>query len=187
MSVNILNILAGPVDVYEAPVGTPEPTEADNLTSVALNAAWRDCGGSNGGAKMVISQKFGQVTADQTVDILASLASERVVTAELNLLETTLTNLKMTNNGGTITTGANTSKFEPVNNTVTTPVTYRSLLLKGTSAVNQKVGILVLRRTLVTSDVSFSYIKDNATMLGVTLSSHFVSAAIPPFAFLQQN
>lgn len=182
-----MNILAGPVDVFEAPVGTPEPTEADNLTSVVLNAAWRDCGGSNGGAKMVISQKFGSVTADQTVDILGSMASERSVTAELSLLEGTLTNIKMTNNGGTITTGANTSKYEPITNTVSTPPTYRALLLKGTSSMSGKIGILVLRRVLVTSDVSFSYVKDNAVMFGVTYTSHYVSASTPPFAFLQQN
>lgn len=187
MGVNVMNILAGPVDVFEAPVGTTEPTQADNLDTVILNAAWRDCGGSNGGVKVVIAQKFGQVTADQTVDILASLASERSVTAELSLLETTLTNIKMSNNGGNIVTGAATSKYEPITNTVSTPPDYRALLMRGVSAVNGKQGMVVLRRVLVTSDVSFSFQKDNATMLGVTYTSHYVSSAIPPFVFLQEN
>lgn len=185
MTVNVLNLQAGPVDVFEAPVGTVEPTEADNLASVVLNAAWRDCGGTNGGTKLVISQKFGEVEADQTVDLLASLAAQRRVTAELSLLETTLTNIKMVNNGGNIVTGVNTDRYDPVNNTVSTPPTYRAILTRGVSAITGKPSILVLRRVLVTSDVSFSYMKDGATMLGVTYTSHYVSGSIGPFVFLQ--
>jgi hypothetical protein len=187
VSVNVLNILAGPMDVFEAPVGTAEPTQADNLDNVVLNAAWRDCGGSNGGLKFVIAQSFGKVTADQTVDIIASLANERSVTAELSLLESTLANIKMSNNGGTIVTGANTSKYEPITNTVSTPPDYRALLFRGVSAVNGKQGVVVLRRTLVTSDVAMTFKKDDATMLGVTYTSHYVSSSIPPFVILLEN
>lgn len=187
MGVNVANILGGPMDVFEAPVGTPEPTEADNLTSVVLNAAWRDCGGSNGGLKLAIAQSFGKVTADQTVDTLASMASERSVTAELSLLESSMLNLKMINNGGTVASGALTEKYEPVNNTVATPPTYRALLYRGVSAVNGKTAIFIQRRCLNTSDSQFSFVKDNATMWGVTMTSHYVSSLIGPFCFLQSR
>lgn len=186
MGVNVMNILAGPVDVLVAPVGTTEPTEDDFLTfNWATN--WRDCGGSNGGVKMTIAQSFGKVTADQTVDILASLASERSVTAELSLLETTMANWSMVNNGGTIVTGDDGSKFEPITNTVATPPDYEAVALRGTSAVSGKQGIFILRRTLVTSDIAWSHIKDGAVMLGVTKTAHYVSASIPPFVFLQED
>jgi hypothetical protein len=126
------------------------------------------------------------VTADQTVDILGSLASERSVTAELSLLEMTMQNLQMINNGGTITSGDDGDKFEPITNTVATPPEYQKLALRGTSAMSGKTGVLLLRRTLVTSDASFSYQKDAATMFGVTATAHYVDANTPPFAFLQE-
>jgi hypothetical protein len=185
MGVNVMNILAGPVDILTNTVGATEPTEDDFLT---FNwTGWRDCGGSNGGVKMVIAQSFGKVTADQTVDILASLASERSVTCELSLLEATLLNWKMANNGGTIVTGDDGSKYEPITNTVATPPDYEAMALRGTSAVSGKTGILIMRRTLTTSDVAWSHVKDNATMLGITKTAHYVSASIPPFAFLQED
>lgn len=187
MSVNVMNILAGAVQVISCDTDATEPTE-DNFVSFNYGAAaYRDCGGSNGGVKMVIAQSFGKVTADQTVDVLASLADERSVTAELSLLETTLQNLKMTNNGGDITSGDEGSKFEPITNTVEVPPDYTKLILRGTSAVSQKKGVLVLRRTLVTSDVNFSFTKNAATMLGVTFTSHYVSSTVPPFAFYQED
>ncbi len=185
MGVTVTDILAGPMDVYEAPVGTVEPTEADNLNTVILNAAWRNCGGTSGGLKVVTAQKFGQVEADQTVDIIASLPNTRMVTVEMSLLEMTLKNIKMTNNGGTITTGANTDKYEPITNTVSTPPDYRAILCKGVSSVNGKPSIAILRKLLVTSDVSSEFKKDGASMLAVTYQTHYVSAAIGPFAYLQ--
>jgi hypothetical protein len=187
MGVNVMNILAGAVQVITCDVDAPEPDEDDFVSFDYTAAPYRDCGGSNGGVKMVIAQTFGKVTADQTADILASLVDERSVTAEMSLLETTLQNLKMTNNGGDIVTGDEGSKFEPVTNTVETPPDYTKLILRGTSAVSQKRGVLVLRRTLVTSDVGFSFVKNAATMLGVTFTSHYVSDTVPPFAFFQED
>src|SRR6187402_1194594 len=176
MGVDVSKILAGPVDVFAGPVGITEPTLADFLTFDFVAGGWRDCGGSNGGVKMVIAQSFGKVTADQTVDILGSLASERSVTCELSLLESTMDNWKMANNGGTVVTGANGSSFEPVTNTVTTPPEYQAMALRGTSAMNGKKSVLILRRTLTTSDVAWSHVKDNAVMFGITKTSHYVSA-----------
>lgn len=184
MGVNVANILGGPMDVFEAPVGTVEPTEADNLNGFALNAAWRDCGGSNGGLNLAIAQSFGKVTADQTVDILGSMANERSVTAELSLLESQMLNLKLINNGGTVASGALTEKFEPITNTVVTPPTYRAMLFRGVSAINGRSAIFIMRRCLNTSDSQFKFVKDNATMWGVTMTSHYVSSAIAPFAML---
>ena len=187
MGVNVMNILAGPVQVIQCDLAAPEPDEDDFVSFDYGAAAYRDCGGSNGGVGMVIAQSFGKVTADQTVDIIASLADERSVTAELSLLETTLQNLRMANNGGDIVTGDEGSKFEPVTNTVETPPDYSKLFLRGTSAVSGKKGLLILRRVLVTSDVAFRFEKSNATMLGITLTSHYVSDTVPPFAFLQED
>ena len=187
MGVNVMNILAGPVDVLVNDVGADEPTEDDFLTFNWASAGWRDVGGSNGGVKMVIAQSFGKVVADQTVDIIASLANERSVTAELSLLEMTMQNWVMINNGGTITSGDDGSKFEPITNTVATPPDYEAVGLRGTSAASGKHGVLILRRTLVTSDVSFTFQKDQATMLGVTKTAHYVDADTPPFVFLQED
>lgn len=187
MGVDVTKILAGPVDVFAAPVGTAEPDLSDFLTFDWVNEGWRDCGGSNGGVKMTIAQSFGKVTADQVVDILGSLASERSVTCELSLLESTMDNWKMANNGGNVVTGVNGSSFEPITNTVVTPPEYQAMGLRGTSSMNGKRAVLVLRRTLTTSDVAWTHVKDNAVMFGITKTSHYVSASVGPFIFLQES
>jgi hypothetical protein len=188
MAVTVANILGGPMDVFRAAVGNPEPDESDNLASYdPLTDGWIDCGGSNGGLNITIAQEFGTVEADQTVDIIASLASSRKIDLELTLLETTLTNMRLANNGGTITTGANTDKYEPITNTVATPPDYGAYLLRGVSGINSKRSIVILRRALVASDVSWSHKKDEATMLGITATSHYVSSTVGPFVMLQSK
>lgn len=187
MGVDVTKILAGPVDIFAGAVGAAEPTLATFLTYDWVTNGWRDCGGSNGGVKMTIAQSFGKVTSDQTVDILGSLPGERSVTAEVSLLESTMANWKMANNGGTIVTGANGSSFEPITNTVVTPPEYQAMALRGTSAMNGKRAALILRKTLTTSDVAWSHVKDNAVMYGITKTSHYVSASIGPYIFFQES
>jgi hypothetical protein len=152
MSINVTNLIAGPATLYIDDVGATEPVNATD----PITGGWVDIGGTNDGVNVTIAQAFESVSSDQTVDILASLPTERSVNVETSLMERTLTNVKLACNGGTLITGATTDTFEPISNTVDTPPTYKAALLKGTSAINGKTGLLILRRCLVTSDVTTS-------------------------------
>lgn len=183
MSINVTNLIAGPATLYINDVGATEPVNATD----PITGGYVDAGGTNDGVNITIAQAFESVTSDQTVDIIASLPTERSINVETSLMERTLANVKLACNGGTLVTGAATDTFEPISNTVDIPPTYKSLLLKGTSAINGKVGLLVLRRCLVTSDVATTYTKGGVSMLGISWTAHYVSDVIKPWKFLQEH
>lgn len=184
MPINVSNLIAGPADLYEFEVGLDEPTTPVGFTAPV---GWRNLGGTNDGVNVTVGQTFEAVTSDQTVDTIASLPTERNVTIETNLLERTMDNLKASLNGGTIVTGGGVDTFEPITDIVANAPEYRGIGLYGKSAINGKAGLLIVRRCLVTDDVSFSYKKDAAQMLAVTWTAHYVSATIGPWIFLQEH
>jgi hypothetical protein len=184
MPINVANLIAGPADLYDFAVGLTEPTTPVGFTPPA---GWRSMGGTDDGVAVTIGQTFETVSSDQTVDIIASLPTERKVTIETNLLERTMDNLKASLNGGTIVTGATVDTFEPVTDGVANPPTYKGIGLYGKSAINGKAGLLIVRRCLVTDDVSFAYKKDAAQMLALTWTAHYVSSSIGPWIFLQEH
>lgn len=183
MTINVTQLIAGPATLYTDAVGATEPTNATD----PITGGWVDAGGTNDGVTITIAQSFESVTADQTVDILASLPTERSVQVETSLMERTMVNIKLACNGGTIVTGASTDTFEPISNTVDVAPTYKAVLLKGTSAINGKTGLLIVRRCLVTDDVETAYKKDGVSMLGIRWTGHYVSDSIKPFKFLQEH
>jgi hypothetical protein len=183
MTINVTKLIAGPATLYTATVGTVEPTNATD----PITGGWVDAGGTNDGVNITIAQSFESVEADQTVDLLASLPTQRSMQVETSLMERTMDNVKLACNGGTIVTGAQTDTFEPISNTVDFPPTYKAVLLKGTSAINGKTGLLIVRRCLVTDDVESKYAKAGVSMLGIRWTGHYVSDSIRPFIFLQEH
>lgn len=183
MTINVTKLIAGPATLYTADVGATEPSNATD----PITGSWVDAGGTNDGVNITIAQSFETVSSDQTVDVIASLPTERSLQIETSLMERTLDNVKLSVNGGTIITGSVTDTFEPISNTVDIPPTYKAVLLKGTSAINGKTGLLIVRRCLVTQDVAFAYKKGGVTMLGVRWTGHYVSNSIGPWIFLQQH
>ena len=181
--INVTKLIAGPATLFTADVGATEPVNATD----PLTGGWVDAGGTNDGVNITIAQTFESVSADQTADIIASLPTQRSTQLETSLMELTMANLKLAVNGGTIVTGASTDTFEPITDIVATPPTYKAVALKGTSAINGKASILVVRRCLVTDDVESSYKKDGVSMLGIRWTGHYVSNSIGPWIFFQQR
>lgn len=184
MPINVSNMIAGPADLYYFPVGGTEPTTPIGFTPPA---DWTSAGGTDGGVAVTVGQTFETVNSDQTVDIIASLPTERKTTIETQLLERTMTNLKASLNGGTIVTGATVDTFEPITDLVAVPPDYTGIGLYGKSAINGKRGLLIVRRCLVTDDVAFSYQKGAAQALGVTWTAHYVDSDTGPWIFLQEH
>jgi hypothetical protein len=183
MPITVANLLAGAADLNLGPFGATEPTDA----TTALDAAFRNAGGTNDGVNITVAQKFEQVSSDQTADIIASLPTDRSIQLETSLMELTMVNIQDSLNGGTIVTGAQVDTFEPVTDIIANPPGYRCVILSGKSAINGKASRLIVRRCMVTDDVKTSYKKGGVNMLGVSWTGHYVSATVAPWKFIQTH
>lgn len=134
-----------------------------------------------------MSQTYGELMVDQVVDRVGSRKTARNFTIATNLAEPTLENLALVLNeaSGTVTTGAGYKKLSPSNDTSATQPTYSAFIFDGIApggAVRRVTG----RRMLSTEDVEFAYSKDNQTVFTVTLTGHYVSASVAPFAVVDE-
>lgn len=91
MGVTVTNLLQGPAELRVSPFGTVEPT----FTVDPLNPAWRDPGGTDGGARLVIAQNYSDMEVDQVPMAVGTRLVKQVLTVTTSLAEATLTNLKM--------------------------------------------------------------------------------------------
>lgn len=178
MAVTIAEIIVGPANVYRKLYTNPalEPATPND----AMPSGWVDMGGTSDGVNLTIAQSFEQITADQVVDVLMSVPNERSLNIETNLLQATLEALKAVNNGGTITSGTGFRQFEPIADLVNSDVEYAAVCIRGKGPNGVKRDVIV-RRTLTTDDVEFSYVKAGALMLGTSWTGHYVSASVAPF------
>jgi hypothetical protein len=101
------NVTLGPGQVYVAPLGTAEPTDA----STALIAAYRDVGYTEGGTTFNYALTIENVTVDQELDPIARKVTSRDASVTFTMAEATGKNLALALNVGadaTVSTG-----FEP--------------------------------------------------------------------------
>jgi len=184
MAVTTTNIIVGPADLYAAPFddSVVEPVDP----SEALDPGWIDLGGTDDGVSLTVSQSWESHMCDQVADYIASSLTERNAKVSTNLVESTLENLQVVLNGGTITDvaagagTAGTSTYDPVVDLVANDPTYYSILVRG-KAPNGFQRVFIIRRVLSLDDVEFSYTKAGKSMWSVTWTGHYVSQSIAPF------
>lgn len=179
MAVTIAELIVGPANVWHKLFtdGAAEPADP----SVTPAAGWVDLGATHDGVNLTIAQSFEQITADQVVDVLMSVPNERTFNVETNLMQATLEKFKVVSNGGTITSGVGFRQWEPIVDLVNTDVSYGALLIRGRAPATGKMRDVIVRRTLVTNDVQFSYVKAGSLVLGTTFTGHYVSPSVAPF------
>jgi hypothetical protein len=183
MAVNTANIAVGAGKLRTAPVGT------DDLDIVlAANADftdWDDTGPTDDGINVTIAKSYANHSVDQAVDWVASTPTDRNTALEVNLVDMTHGNLKLSLNGGTETLGVGTAqwwdKFEPETDLIETPEDYIATSIES-KTLAKVPRIVVIRRALNVDNIAFSYKKDAKTMLACNWAGHFVSDSIPPFA-----
>lgn len=185
-TVTTTNLIQGPASLYTGSFGATEPADASvNATPAA--SAWTDMGGTDGGVKLTVDQKYTELSVDQIVDRVGSRLTNREFTVETNLAEPTLANFSVVLNGGTTATGANYKTFEPVYtaNSATQP-TYIAVLFDGyaPAGFNRRV---IVRKVLSTSKAETSYMKDKQTFFPVTFTGHYVSSSIAPIHVVDQT
>jgi hypothetical protein len=185
MSVTATNLILGPGTLYSGAFGATEPTDAAvNTTPQA--SAWTDMGGTDGGAKLTIDQKFTELTVDQVVDSLGRRLTQREIMVDTNLAEPTLANLSLAMNGGTVATGSGWSSLDPLNVTSATQPAYIAVILDGYAPAGFRRRVII-RKALNTSSIQSAYAKDKETYIPVTFNGHYVSSSITPFHIVDQT
>ena len=185
MAVTTTNLIMGPATLYVGAFSAVEPADtAVNTTPAA--SAWTDMGGTDGGVKLSIDQKYTELSVDQIVDRVGSRLTAREIMVATNLAEPTLANLSTALNGSTQATGAGFANLEPLYASSATQPTYIALLFDG-YAPNGFRRRVIVRKTLSTAKVETEYTKDKQTFFPVEFTAHYVTSSIAPFKVIDQT
>lgn len=182
-NVTVNNLVLGPGTLYHGTVGAAEPADtAVNSTPAA--SAWTDCGGTQGGISLTITQTYTELTVDQIVDAVGRRISKREVGIDVNMAEPTLENLTLALNGGTNSTGAGFKAWEPNFSNSASQPTYCALILDGfapqlTDGSNATRRALV-RKALSTDAIKLDYRENGQTIIAAKFMAHYVSSVIAP-------
>ncbi len=179
MSVTVSELTQGPATIYTGLLNATEPLDnAVNLTPQA--SAWTDVGGTTDGAKLVIKQELKNLEVDQLIDVPGARTVSREITLETQMAQPSLTNLKLSLNGGTITTGAGfAGAFEPIDSDAATQPNYSAMILHGWFGVARRM--VILRKVLSVEGAETEYKKDGQTVFKVKIQAFYVSPSIRPF------
>lgn len=188
-TVNVVNLIQGPADVYTGAFGATEP--ADTTVNTAPPASsWTGVGATMGGVNITINQTLAVLDVDQLVDVPARRLTARDLQIKTTMAEATLANLNLAMNDTTQASGAGYANLEPqFTNSAITP-TYRALLLDGqapgssTDSFNRRV---IARKVLAIDNISIDYAKATQGGIPVTWGAHYVTSAIAPFHIVDQT
>jgi hypothetical protein len=186
MSVVVLNLTAGPGDLYYGDFEASEPA-ASAVGSPPASAAWTHVGGTQDGVNLEISQEYLVLEVDQIVDRAASRLQSREVMVKTNLAEPTLTMLGLVLNGGTVSASSGYTTYDPADDTAATQPTYKALLFHGWAPGENKRRMFLVRKVLSTESVESSYKKDGQTLFPVTFVGHYVSSTVKPFRVIDET
>ncbi|WP_433242516.1 hypothetical protein [Actinomadura nitritigenes] len=188
MAVTVTNLIQGPADLYRAPFGTAEPTEADielEVPDTTVGAQWDDLGGTQDGVTLTLEQEYAELEVDQIVDVPESRLTKRTFTVKTNFAEGTLENFKVAANGGTITSAAGHKKYTPAMDNSAVSPNYSALIFDGIAPAGLRRRV-VSRKVLNTAAVEQPAQKDGQTLFPVELKGHYVSKTIPPFDYIDE-
>jgi hypothetical protein len=170
--------------------GANEPALA--AVNIAPQAsAWTYAGFTSDGITITINQSFSEMRVDQLADRVGTKLTERELQLNANLAEATLGNLTLGMNGGTVTTAAGYSYYEPVYDGTELQPAYIAILFDGyapaSSAGVSKRRRILLRKAISTENVESSYKKDELTLVPVTFTSHYVSDTVAGFRIIDEQ
>jgi hypothetical protein len=189
VSVTVTNLILGPGTLYTGLFGAVEPTDATVNVSPP-SSSWADVGGTLNGVVLSVDQTYTELQVDQLVDSIGRRLTKREFTVTTQLAEPTLTNMSLSLNGstqssGSITSGGSYQTLEPLFATSATQPTYIALMLDG-FAPNSFRRRVIVRRALSTAKVDTSMDKSKQTVFTVTFNGHYVSSVIAPLHIVDQ-
>lgn len=184
------NLILGPGDLYTAAFGAVEPADTAFATPPD-DLVWTDVGGTEDGVNFEQNLEFTQLEVDQAIDAPESRCTKREFKLVVNLAEVTLENIKLANNGGTITTGGTGatahSKYTPdIDVTSGTRPNYAAMLFDGPapSGVRRR---FVGRKMLQVGEVKTSYHKEDQAVLECEFLGHAVSKTVAPYYYIDET
>ncbi len=170
MGVTTTNLIQGPATIYYGAFGATEPL---TVATEPTGPAWTDCGATDGGVMLNITDTYSRLAVDQLLMAPESRRTERLVTVKTVLAEATLENLARAINNtapasNTMSLDDGLTAFKPA---------YGAILLDGIAPGGFRRRVIV-RKTLATDAVESAYKKDAKTALPVTFTSHWVSNSV---------
>jgi hypothetical protein len=160
------------------------------INSAPQASAWTYTGFTSDGLTITIDQTFSEMRVDQLADRVGTKMTERQLSIQANLAEATLANLVLGMNGGTVTTAASYSYYEPTYDGTELQPTYIPVLFDGyapaSAAGVSKRRRIILRKAISTENIESAYKKDSLTLVPVTFTSHYVSDTVAPFRIIDE-
>lgn len=160
------------------------------INVVPQSSAWTYSGFTSDGITVTIGQTFSEMRVDQLADRVGTKLITRELQVKANLAEATLANLTLGLNGGTITTAASNSYYEPTYDGSELQPLYIAVIFDGyapsSSAGLSKRRRFLLRKSISTENVESSYKKDGLTLVPVTFTTHYVSDTVAPFRIVDE-
>jgi hypothetical protein len=185
MAVTTSNLIQGPGTLYHGDFGATEPDDSA-VASAPSASTWTDVGGTDGGCTLSVEQEYAELLVDQLVDTPERRITKRETALATTMAETTLTNLSLALNGGTVTASSGYSTYDPDTTTSATQPTYSALLFDG-FAPSSLARRIVGRKMLQVDAVEAAWKKDEKTMFAGRFVSHYVSSAIRPWRLIDET
>jgi hypothetical protein len=173
----------GPGKLFAALLGATFPDDSEialPMADTAVAAEWEFMGATNGGITKSVSPTYTKLEVDQTPYDVERRLTEAEYTVSTNLAETTLRNLQLALNGGTLTNGVGFQRFEPSNDTSATRPTYIALLLEGIAPEGHRKRVGVAK-VLNVAEVAQVFAKADQSLIPVEFKGHYVSESTPIF------
>lgn len=190
MAVSVTNLTMGPGEIYHGNLNANDPADADvtkRLMETSVSGDWTDLGGTNGGVTLELSLDYTELEVDQIVDIVGRRLTKREMKINTSLAETTLENLRIANNGGTIVTAAGYKTFDPKMDTSAATPEYIKLIFDGVNGDTSKRRRVLARRVLSVAGIGQEYSKDSQTLFPVEFSCHYVNSTDAPFKYIDET
>lgn len=185
MGFNVLNLTAGPGDLYFGAVGATEPA---TVTTAPVGPAWTDVGGTLDGVTVAFNQEYMTLLVDQAVENAGRRITSREATIATNLAEPTLENLALALNSGEVASSASAKTLTFANDTSATQPLYKALIFDGWAPGLKADGSSPRRRVhgrrcLSVESPEMAYSKDGQTVLTVSFATHAVGGGVASVEF----
>lgn len=193
MAVNPINICQGPAQLYVAPFGSAEPTDANATVAAGPpGGAYVDVGGTEIGVTLEIDITYVDLKVNQLIDPVGARPTDRLITVKTQLKEATLANLTTAVNSltTTVVSSAYTTQ-DPVTPSSATQPTYIALCLDGWAPTlgtgNPARRRILLRKVISKPKLMLDYELAKPAIYDVTFQAYYVSASTPPFHITDQT
>lgn len=183
MTITPYNLVQGPADLYIAPFGSVEPSDANATVAAGPpGGVWVGVGGTDADVTMEIDVTIEDLKVDQLIDPVGGRPTDRAITVKTALREVTLVNMAAAvNNMVTTTVSGSYSTQEPTFASNATQPQYSALIFD-TWAPTLATGAaarrrIILRKVLSQPKVQLISGKGKNALYDCTWKAYWVSGS----------